>query len=196
MSQLVCAHTKAGDRQIKDSGSGLGGPRLVRENEVVEVLKQAIVSKDLTKTRARSDDGIRDDAYFVASVQRPKAVFDAWNKIGRYLYLHRLPSMNHPIKTRCSFDSKVSKALSKPVCHTWRVVLHLPMVSEGGLSVLEASDCGIASHLRLMGQDFIYERRQADVCLGFQALGSTPGLIRVVIDDGIPEIKRDPADGH
>jgi hypothetical protein len=70
------------------------------------------------------------------------------------------------------------------------------VVPKGGLSVFESSDCGIAPDLSMMAQDFIYEGRQAGFRLGFQALGSTPGLIRVVIDDGVPEIKRDPADGH
>jgi hypothetical protein len=104
--------------------------------------------------------------------------------------------MNNPIKTSASFNSQVCEALTESVGHTGGVVLRLPVASEGGLSMLEASDRSIPSQAWVMGQDFIYEGRQAGIRLGLQAFGRTPGLIGVVIDNGVPEIEGDAANAH
>jgi hypothetical protein len=104
--------------------------------------------------------------------------------------------MNNAIKASGSFNSKVCEALTKSVGHTGCVMLHLPVVPEGGLSMLETSDRSIPPLLGVMGQYLIYESGQAGIRLGLQALISTPGLIGVVIDDGVPEVEGDPANGH
>ena len=76
------------------------------------------------------------------------------------------------------------------------MVLDFPMVPEGGVGLVQGCGYRIRTHAGMVGQNLIHKGGYPGLGFGRQPSSRTLGLVRVVTDDRIPEVKSDAADAH
>ena len=127
-------------------------------------------------------------------VEQGQPLRDDFEKNVRAILANAFSKMD--LLTREEFDAQVAEPHRQSIGDARGVVLDLPVVTEGRLRTFERRHRGVAADRGMVRQDLIHEGVAPRHSLGRKAPFRALGFIGVVVDDRVPEIERNPTNGH
>jgi hypothetical protein len=164
---------------------------LVGEGEAVEMAREIVAFEQALEAPAGGDDRIRHDAGLVAAVQLGERLGDAGNEIGADLHLHLLVRLDDAQEIRVGeLAAETLERDLEPLADGPGDVLVVPDLVEGGVGhVVGELDPLVGD--RLGAVERLPEQMPALLLLAAQPLRLALGLVRIVVDDGVPQIEGD-----